>query len=149
MSRLYESDPQIEQIVRGFETCTTPAADFHHREHLTVAVWYLQTLSPRDTVARMRAALLRFLDHHGVDRGKYSEDVTVFWVHTVARHLEGISAAASLVDKCNSVVESCGSTAAGLNSEIGSRQSRIGNGPSSTARTPASRVEGEGSLAKS
>ena len=128
MSRLYESEPQIEQIVRGFETCATPAADFHHREHLVVAVWYLQTLSPRETVARMRAALLRFLDHHGVDRGKYSEDVTVFWVDTVARHLERISADASLVDKCNLVIDAF---------------------VSSTVHKPAARVEVEGSLVKS
>ena len=156
MSRLYKSEPQIEQVVRGFETCTTPAAEFHHREHLTVAVWYLQTLSPRDTVARMRAALLRFLDHHGVDRAKYSEDITVFWVDAVARHLEGISADASLVDKCNVVVESFCSTARGstlpaqsANSEIGNRQSKIGNGSSSTAHKPASRVADEESLVKS
>jgi hypothetical protein len=127
MSRLYESEKQIEQVVSGFETCATPAADFHHREHLTVAVWYLQTLSPRDAVAKMRSALLRFLDHHGVDPGKYSEDVTVFWVDTVARHLEGISADFSIVEKCNQVVESF----------------------SSTAHKPAARVEVEESLVRS
>ena len=127
MSRLYESEEQIEQVVSGFETCATPAADFHHREHLTVAVWYLQTLSPRDTVAKMRSALLRFLDHHGVDPGKYSEDITVFWVDTVARHLERISTDFSIVDKCNQVVESF----------------------SSTAHKPAARVEVEESLVKS
>ena len=128
MSRLYESEPQIEQIVRGFETCATPAADFHHREHLTVAVWYLQTLSRRDTVARMRAALLRFLDHHGVDRGKYSEDITVFWVDTVAKQLEGIGPQASLLEKCNQVIDAF---------------------VSSTAHKPASRVADEESLVKS
>ena len=146
MSRLYESEPQIEQIVHGFETCATPAADFHHREHLTVAVWYLQTLSPRETVATMRVALLRFLDHHGVDRAKYSEDVTVFWVDTVARHLEGISADASLVDKCNQVVESFCSTA---QSSSSTKQSSSTPASSSTAHKPASRVEVEGSLVKS
>ena len=129
MSRLYESEQEIEQVVRGFETCTTPAANFHHREHLTVAVWYLQTLSPRDAVARMRSVLLRFLDHHGVDRAKYSEDITVFWVDTVARHLEEeIGAQASLVEKCNQVIHAF---------------------VSSTTHKPAARVEVEESLVKS
>lgn len=127
MSRLYESEQEIEQVVRGFETCATPKTEFHHREHLTVAVWYLQTLSPRDAVAKMRAALLRFLDHHEVDRAKYSEDITVFWVDTVARHLEGISAGASLADKCNSVVESFCSTAGRSNSTPQSVKPEIGN----------------------
>ena len=117
---MYNSEEEIERLVRDFEGCTIPAADFHHRQHLVVAVWYLQTLSPAETVSRMRAALLRFLDHHGVDRKKYSEEITVFWVDAIASHLERTSAEASLVDKCNQV---------------------IGALVSSTVRTPATRVE--------
>lgn len=128
MSRFYETEAEIEQVVRGFETCATPAANFHHREHLTVAVWYLQTFSRAETVSRMRSALLRFLDHHGVDRKKYSENVTVFWVDAVASRLEEIGAQASVLEKCNQV---------------------IGAFVSSTARTPAARVEDEVSLGKS
>ncbi len=128
MSRLYESEAEIEEVVRGFETCATGKTDFHHREHLTVAVWYLQTLSRAEVVERMRAGLLRFLDHHGVDPKKYSEEVTVFWVDAVARQLEEIGVEASVVEKCNQV---------------------IGALASPTARTPAVRVEDEGLLAKS
>jgi hypothetical protein len=120
---MYKSEEEIEQLVRDFESCGIPATDFHHREHLVVAVWYLQTLSRAETVSRMRTALLRFLDHHGVDRKKYSEEVTVFWVDAIASHLEGISADASLVDKCNQV---------------------IGALVSSKARTPAAPVEAAG-----
>lgn len=120
MSFLYESEQEIKDLVRGFETCTMPGDDFHHREHLVVAVYYLQTLSPGDAVAKMRAALTRFLAHHGEDVQKYSEDVTVFWVEAIATHLEEISADASLMNKCNEVV------------------SRF----SSRVRTPTSRVEG-------
>lgn len=122
MSWPFKTEEEIEQVVRGFETCTSAAADFHHREHLTVAVWYLQTLSRAQAVEKMRAALLRFLDHHGVDRKKYSEVVTVFWVDAVATHLEGMSANASFVDKTNQIILSL----------------------SSTARKPAARVGGEG-----
>ncbi|HEY2961695.1 MAG TPA: hypothetical protein VGJ37_04730 [Pyrinomonadaceae bacterium] len=104
MALLYETAEEILRIVRGFEICATPATDFHHREHLTVAVWYLQTLSPEETVKTMRSALLRFLDHHGVDQTKYSEEVTVFWVDAIAAKLEEIEADASLVEKCNQVI---------------------------------------------
>jgi hypothetical protein len=124
---MYDSQEKIERLVRDFESCAIQAADFHHREHLIVTVWYLQTLSRAEVVERMRSGLLRFLDHHGVDRKKYSEEVTVFWVDAVATTLEGISADASLVDKCNRIVSNF----------------------SSTARTPASRVEDEVSLGKS
>lgn len=125
---MYDSEDEIERLVRNFESCSIAAADFHHREHLTVAVWYLQTLSRAETVNRMRAALLRFLDHHGVDRKKYSEEVTVFWVDAVATTLGEIGAQASVLEKCNQV---------------------IGALASSKARTPATRVEAAESLAKS
>ena len=121
MSFLYDSEQEIEAVVRGFETCTTPGDDFHHREHLVVAVYYLQTLSPSDAVARMRAALLRFLEHHGGDVQKYSEEVTVFWMDQVAAKLGEIGPHASLITKCNHVI------AAFVNSPV---------------RSPASRVEG-------
>ncbi len=127
MSRFYKSEAEIEQVVRGFETCATPKDDFHHCEHLTVAVWYLQTLSKEETVSRMRTGLLRFLDHHGVDRKKYSEEVTVFWVDAIASKLEEIGAQALLVEKVNQIL---------LNF-------------SSPTRTPATPIEVEASLAKS
>jgi len=127
MSHLYECEEEIEQVVRGFETCTTAAADFHHREHLTVAVWYLQTFSREEAVARMRSALFRFIDHHGVNPKKYSEEVTVFWVDAIASQLEAIDAQASLLDKCNQVIDALKSPG---------RLSR-------TARTPAAPVAAE------
>ena len=128
MSRLYETEAEIEQVVRGFETCATAKTEFHHREHLTVAVWYLQTLTPGEAVDRIRSGLLRFLDHHGVDRKKYSEEVTVYWVDAVASRLEEIGAQASVLEKFNQVIDAL---------------------TNSTTRRPAARVEGEELLAKS
>lgn len=123
---MYDSEEEIERLVRDFESCAIPAADFHHREHLTVAVWYLQTLGREEAVERMRTGLKRFLNHHGVDPKKYSEEVTVFWVDAIASHLERGSETL-LVEKVNQILLSF----------------------SSTARRPASRVEAEGSLVKS
>ena len=115
---MYDSEDDILRVVRGFETCETPAGEFHHREHLTVAVWYLKTLSREETVKAMRTALLRFVDHHGADRKKYSEEVTVFWVEAIASQLEKMGSEPPLVDKCNQIISKF----------------------SSTTRTPAARV---------
>jgi hypothetical protein len=124
---MYDSEEEIERLVRDFESCAIAKTDFHHREHLTVAVWYLQTLSRAEAVDRMRAGLLRFIEHHGVDPKKYSEEVTVFWVDAVASRLEGMGSETQLLEKVNQIILSF----------------------SSTARTPAVRVEDEASLAKS
>ncbi len=101
---MYSSESEIETVVRGFETCETDKTEFKHREHLTVAVWYLQTLEPKAAVERMRTGLLRFLDHHGVAREKYSEEVTVFWVELIAEKLGELGPDASLLDQCNYVL---------------------------------------------
>ncbi|HEX6044202.1 MAG TPA: hypothetical protein VFZ22_06915 [Pyrinomonadaceae bacterium] len=124
---MYSSEDEIQSVVRGFETCETDKAEFKHREHLTVAVWYLQTLDTTAAVDRMRTGLLRFLDHHGVPREKYSESVTVFWIELIARKLADMGSELSLVEKCNRVVEEF----------------------NSPARTPASRAANEESLATS
>ena len=101
---MYSSEDEIERVVRGFETCETDKSAFKHREHLTVGVWYLQTLDTAAAVERMRTALLRFVDHHGVSRKKYSEQVTVFWIDLIAEKLGELAPGASLVDQCNYVI---------------------------------------------
>lgn len=103
MSR-YHSEDEIENVVRGFETCTTDKTAFRHSEHLTVAVWYVQTLGREAALDRMRAGLLRFLDHHGVDPKKYSEPVTVLWIDRVAEELSALGPEVSLVEKCNRIL---------------------------------------------
>ena len=100
----YESEDEIEKVVRGFETCETRGDDFHHSEHLAVAVWYVHTLDRDAALDRMRAGLLRFLDHHGVEKGKYSETVTAFYIDKIAEKLNEIGPEVSLVEKCNAVL---------------------------------------------
>ncbi len=129
---MYSSEIEIERIVCGFETCKIDKSAFKHREHLTVAVWYLQTLDTRAAVEQVRTALLRFLDHHGVAREKYSEEVTVFWIELIAEKLAELAPELGLVEKCNYIIENTD-----------------GTNFSSPARTRASRVEVEVLPAKS
>ncbi len=99
-------DPnEIAKVVEGFESCTTGKADFKHADHLTVAVYYLQNLSVSEATERLRTSLLRFIDHHGVDRKKYNETITVFWLELTASELENLSER-SFVEQCNAVLES-------------------------------------------
>jgi hypothetical protein len=126
---MYSSEDEIESVVRGFETCETDKTEFKHRQHLVVAVWYLQTLDTHAAVARMREGLLRFLDHHGVPREKYSEEVTVFWIELIAEKLNELGSGLSLVEKCNWIMNK--------------------TDLSSPTRTPASRAEDEESLVRS
>jgi hypothetical protein len=100
----YQSEGEIENVVRRFETCETGADDFNHPEHLVVAVWYLHTLDRDAALDRMRSGLLRFLDHHEGNTSKYSETITVFWIDKIAEKLNQIGPEISIVEKCNAVL---------------------------------------------
>ena len=99
----YQSETEIEDLVRAFETCQIDKTDFRHRQHLVVAMWYVEMFGREAALDRMRAGLLRFIDHHGVDPKKYSEGVTVFWIDSIANMLEEVPDL-SLVEKCNRIL---------------------------------------------
>jgi len=108
MNRPFTNEDEVKSVVTDFETCQTDKTAFPHRNHLTVAAYYLQTSDVPAAIDRMRDALFRFIDHHGVDRRKYNETITVFWVEMVARELVAMSDGLTLVEKCNRVIESLG-----------------------------------------
>ena len=130
----YQTETEIQNAVRAFEACETDKETFKHRDHLIVAIWYVETVGREAALERMRSSLMRFLDHHGVDRKKYSEPVTVFWIDKVAEKLKELGSEVSLVEKCNAILAS---------PEF---QKDAVNLP---ARTPASRVEAEVSPVRS
>ena len=102
--KVYLTGAEVEAVVRGFETCETDKTNFRHPEHLTVAVYYLERFNFAKAVDRMRAALFRFVDHHGVPRAKYHETITVFWLYLVADVIRKLPAHSTLVERCNSVL---------------------------------------------
>ncbi|MGH9967795.1 MAG: hypothetical protein ACREBG_08145 [Pyrinomonadaceae bacterium] len=110
MADYYRDSGEIEAVVEGFESCTTPKDDFSHRSHVTVAVYYLHELGELEATERIRAGLLRFLDHHGVGRAKFHETLTVFWIKSVLGVLEGLDPNLSLLEITNTVVERLGSS---------------------------------------
>ena len=100
----FKTESEIQDVVDGFESCRTGKDDFHHQQHLVVAASYLESLPMTEATSKMRAALFRFLDHHEVDKQKYNETLTVFWLEMVALQLKKSPASAPLVEKCNAVI---------------------------------------------
>lgn len=80
------TDCEILTLVEQLENCTLAPTDFHHRDHLTVAVAYLYSAEPNHAVNKMRASLLRFVAHHGGNR--YHETATRFWMLQAEKHLD-------------------------------------------------------------
>ena len=110
MIQHYKSKREIEAIVRGFENCKTSKEAFTHREHLTVAVWYLYHSSDEEALDKMRSGLLRFLDHHQVAPGKYKEGLTVSWINLIKATMAEIDSQLSLVEITNRVLDQLGNS---------------------------------------
>ncbi len=104
MKRPYQSESEIKNIVRGFESCQTGKDDFPHRDHLALAVWYLRESDTAAALTSMRASLHRFLEHHDC-LANYHETMTVFWIKLVNEVLASLDDYASLLQVTNVVVE--------------------------------------------
>lgn len=100
----YQTNAEIQAVVTDFETCQTGKDDFHHQQHIVVAIYYLQTLTFEEALEKLREALKRYLNHHNVGTQMYNETLTVFWLEMVALELSKLPLGATLADKCNSVI---------------------------------------------
>ena len=80
------TDAEILTLVDRLERCLLGKEEFHHRDHLTVAVAYLYALDLEAAADRMRATLKRFAAHHG--SGLYHETLTRFWLQQVQARVD-------------------------------------------------------------
>jgi hypothetical protein len=81
------TDAEILSLVDRLERCLLAKTEFHHRDHLAVAVVYLYAGDFASARERMRTSLTRFATHHGV-AGLYHETLTCFWLQQVERRLD-------------------------------------------------------------
>jgi hypothetical protein len=81
------TDAEILTLVDRLERCLPGKEEFHHRDHLAVAVVYLYASDLETAMDRMRSSLKRFAAHHGVT-GLYHETLTRFWLLHVERRLD-------------------------------------------------------------
>ena len=102
-NRTYATDREIEEVVGKFEGCQFALEEFTHARHLTVACWYLRTMSPEAALSRMRDGLLRFIGHHG--KQGYHETITRFWMELLRSSLLQASPKAQLMDKVNNTLK--------------------------------------------
>ena len=106
----YRSAGEVEEVVRGFESCELPPADFNHREHLLVALCYLLRMGDAEALARLRAAIGRYAAAHGVNPSLYHETITVFWLKRVRSFIEHADASRGLAELTNALAGECGSS---------------------------------------
>ena len=107
-NELYRTDEEVLEVVRRFESCELPPADFNHREHLLVALCYLLRMGEADALERVRARINAYVAAHGVNPNLYHETITVFWLRRVRAYLGRAAAAGlSLAEMTNALAAEC------------------------------------------
>jgi len=88
---LHRASDQDLRFAADFAACRIAPEAFDHAAHVRLAYVYLCDAGVDEAVARMKAALLGFLAHLGVDPVKYHETITRAWILAVA-HFMTVSA---------------------------------------------------------
>ena len=103
----YETDEEVSEVVRRFESCEYAPDEFKHRLHLTVALSYLLEAPYAEALERMRLSLHRFIKARSVDPGVYHETLTVFWMRRVLAFVEQADRRRTVAELANELVEAC------------------------------------------
>src|ERR1700730_353768 len=105
----FESWDEVVLLVSQFESGELPHARWTHREHLTVAFWYVSRLEEAAALDRIREGILFLNGCHGTpntDTRGYHETLTRFWIGIVAKFLKERGGARSELELANELVES-------------------------------------------
>lgn len=90
-----------DHFIADFESGRLTPAQLDHRAHVRAAYVYLANEGSDAATARMRATLLAFIEHHGIDASKYHETLTHAWILAVRHHMEvtpGTASADQFID---------------------------------------------------
>jgi len=101
---------EINALVRAFEDTTLPRAEWTHRAHLTVALWYLTRYSGREATVRIRTGIKRYNASKGIlttPTGGYHETLTLFWICMISHFLLFADVSGSLVELTNAMLARC------------------------------------------
>ena len=109
-NELYSSDVEVLEVVRSFESCELPPADFNHREHLLVALCYLLRMGDAEALARLRTGIGKYVAAHDINPSLYHETITAFWMKRVRTYLEREGAGHGLAHLINGLAAESGSS---------------------------------------
>ena len=105
-NELYQTDEEVLEVVRRFESCEFAPDEFKHRLHLAVALVYLLDSPYPAALERVRRGLHRFIEHHELS-GVYHETLTVFWMRRVRAFVEQADRSRGLAELANELSDAC------------------------------------------
>ena len=107
----YRTSAEVLRLVREFEACTLPRAEWTHGAHLVVALCYLVRHEEAEATKLIRDRIQRYNKACGVETTKtsgYHETITLFYVRIIRRFLSAANPDCTLVALANSLTDACG-----------------------------------------
>ena len=107
----YRSSLEVEKLVREFESCRLTRAEWTHRAHLTVALWYLVRYTDKDATRMIRRGIKRYNKACGIKTTRtsgYHETITLFYIHVIGKYLRGANLDCTLAVLANDLIDKCG-----------------------------------------
>ena len=109
--RPYADASEVMRLVTGFEERTLTRAEWTHRAHLTVALWYATRHAPAEALDRVRTGILGLNAALGVvttPTGGYHETITCFYMRVVGGFLREDGGGGDLAELANRLVQRYG-----------------------------------------
>ena len=107
----YRTSAEVLRLVREFEACTLPRAEWTHHAHLTMGLWYLLRHDEAAATLLIRARIKRYNRAWGVETtptGGYHETITLFYVRVIGGFLARAGRDCTLAALANRLVTECG-----------------------------------------
>lgn len=107
----YRTSAEVLRLVREFEACTLPRAEWTHHAHLTIGLWYLLRHDRKTATRLIRDRIKRYNKACGVETtptSGYHETITLFYVWAIGKFLAHANRDCTLAALANLLVNACG-----------------------------------------
>lgn len=104
METHFKNDDEIRRLVSDFEACSFHPSEFRHYQHLTVALWYVWHLAPKEATAAMIKGIRTLAETYG--KMGYHETITLFWLRIVSNFAADRRGRLSLTATANELIAS-------------------------------------------
>lgn len=91
----FHSNRDITDLILAFHAGTFPRENWHHAEHLILALWYLLHYPENKALELIRQQIIFYNQSVGIantENSGYHETLTIFWLKIIADYLKTIPA---------------------------------------------------------
>jgi hypothetical protein len=109
----FKTDEEVVELAKSFEERTLPKSEWTHAAHLVVGLYYCYHNPPGVAKNLMSDGIYWLNDAHGTpntETSGYHETLTVFWLRTVANHLEKAGRDKGLAELANGLIAAVNDT---------------------------------------